>query len=115
VDIIQPDLSLCGGIRECLYIAEMASLWGVQCNPHCWAGAINIAATVQVLALLPNATWGHTSEAPMLELDLIENPFRDKLVRRPFVVERDGSMAVPTGPGLGIEVDEDAVKHYLRK
>jgi L-alanine-DL-glutamate epimerase-like enolase superfamily enzyme len=48
----------------------------------------------------------------MLELDLIENPFRDKLVTRPLQVKADGFIDVPRGPGLGIEVDEDAVKHY---
>jgi D-galactarolactone cycloisomerase len=111
-DIIQPDVSLCGGIGECLFVAEMARLWGVQCNPHCWAGAIAIAATLHVLALLPDATWGHSAETPMLELDLIENPFRDKLVTRPLQVKADGFIDVPRGPGLGIEVDEDAVKHY---
>jgi D-galactarolactone cycloisomerase len=111
-DIIQPDLSLCGGIGECLFVAELARLWGVQCFPHCWASAIATAATLHVLALLPDATWGHTPETPMLELDLIENPFRDRLIARPLEVAPDGFMAVPTGPGLGIEVDEDAVKHY---
>jgi D-galactarolactone cycloisomerase len=115
IDIIQPDVSLCGGIGECLFVAELARLWGLQCNPHCWAGAITIAATVHVLALLPEPTWGHTPETPMLELDLIENPFRDRLVTRPLEVDRDGFMQVPTGPGLGIEVDEDMVKQYERK
>jgi D-galactarolactone cycloisomerase len=111
-DIIQPDVSLCGGIGECLFIAELARLWGVLCHPHCWAGAITIAATLHVLSLLPDATWGHTTETPMLELDLIENPFRDKIVTRPPQLGPDGWMDVPKGPGLGIEVDEDAVKQY---
>ena len=51
-DIIQPDVVLCGGIAEVLFIAEMARLWSVQCVPHCWSGAIGIAATLQVLSLL---------------------------------------------------------------
>ena len=110
-DIIQPDATLCGGIGECLFVAEMARLWSMQCNPHCWGGAIAIAATVQVLALLPVETWSRTTEAPMLELDVYENPFRDKLIKRPIQV-RDGLVDVPSGPGLGIEVDEDVVKHY---
>src|SRR5262249_5609742 len=114
-DILLPDVSLCGGIGECLFVAEMTRLWGIQCNPHCWAGAITIAATLQVLSLLPDATWGHTAESPMLELDLIENPFREKLVTKPLTIDRDGMMAVPRGPGLGIEVDEDMLKHYERR
>jgi D-galactarolactone cycloisomerase len=113
-DIIQPDVSLCGGVAECLFVAEMARLWGLQCNPHCWGGAIVIAATLHVLALLPDESWARTTETPMLELDVYENPFRDQLVKRPLQV-RDGFVEVPTGPGLGIEVDEDVVKHYERK
>jgi D-galactarolactone cycloisomerase len=113
-DIIQPDVSLCGGIGECLFVAEMARLWGMQSNPHCWGGGIVIAATLHVLALLPVETWSRATEAPMLELDVYENPFRDKLIKRPIQV-RDGLVDVPTGPGLGIEVDEDVVKHYACK
>jgi D-galactarolactone cycloisomerase len=113
-DIIQPDISLCGGIAECLFVAEMARLWGIQCNPHCWGGAIVIAATLHLLALLPDESWARTTETPMLEFDVYENPFRDKLVKRPLQV-RDGCVEVPTGPGLGIEVDEDVVKQYERK
>jgi len=47
----------------------------------------------------------------MLELDTYENPFRDQLVTRPVQI-KDGFTDVPTGPGLGIEVDEDVVKRY---
>jgi D-galactarolactone cycloisomerase len=111
-DIIQPDVSLCGGIGECLFIAEMARLWGVQCHPHCYAGAVSVAATLHVLALLPDASWGHTPETPLLEFDVTENPYRDRLTTQPPQVERDGCMAVPTGPGLGIEVDEEALKQF---
>ena len=57
--IIQPDVSLCGGIAECLFVAEMARLWAIQCIPHCWGGALVIAATLQVLSLLPETSWAH--------------------------------------------------------
>ena len=72
-----------------------------------------IAATMQVIACLPNFTWGHSSDEPMLELDVYENPFRD---------ESDGPLnfqgkvhEIPKGPGLGIEVDEEAVRKYQVK
>ena len=112
-DIIQPDVILCGGIGEVLFIAEMARLWSVQCIPHCWSGVINIAATLQLLSLLPDATFGHTADQPLLELDDIENPFREELSAKPFRLNADGQVAVPTGPGLGIEIDEDVVEKYL--
>ncbi len=110
-DIIQPDVSLCGGVAECLFVAEMARLWGTQCNPHCWGGAIVIAATLHILALLPDETWSRTTETPMLELDVYENPFRDELVTHPVKV-REGLVDVPSGPGLGIEINEDVLKRY---
>lgn len=113
-DIIQPDVSLCGGIAEVLFIAEMARLWSVQCFPHCWSGAIAIAATLQVVSLLPNSNWGNSSDQPMLELDTSENPFREEIVAKPFAVEK-GYVTVPTGPGLGVEVNEEVVKKYVSK
>jgi D-galactarolactone cycloisomerase len=113
-DIIQPDVVLCGGIGEVLFIAEMARLWSVQCVPHCWSGAIGIAATLQLLAVLDDANFGFTSDQPMLELDRAENPFRDELISRRFAVQQ-GYVEIPTGPGLGIEIDEEVIKKYLVK
>jgi D-galactarolactone cycloisomerase len=112
--IIQPDVSLCGGIEEVLFIAGMARLWGILCTPHCWGGGVVIAATLQLLSLLPDASWARTTETPMLELDVYENPFRDKLVSKPVEVSPDGFIDVPTSPGLGIEINEDVLKQYLR-
>ena len=110
-DIIQPDVTLCGGVAEVLFIAEMARLFGVQCVPHCWGGALAIAATLQLLALLPSYTWGFSSDEPMLELDTYENPFRDEITATRFEV-KNGFVEIPTGPGLGIEIDEDVVRKY---
>ena len=112
VDIVQPDVSLCGGFAECLFVAEMARLWAIPTMPHCWGGAILVAATVHLLALLPDASWARTTETPMLEMDTAENPFRDALAGDALHIGADGSVAVPTGPGLGIEVDEAMVQRY---
>ncbi|MBT4868228.1 MAG: mandelate racemase/muconate lactonizing enzyme family protein [Planctomycetaceae bacterium] len=111
MDIIQPDISLCGGIGEALFIAEMASLSGIRCIPHCWGSDIVIAATTQLLSLLPDPHWGFPTDTPMLELDQSENPWRNGLARQPIQV-RDGYINVSRKPGLGIEVDEDVVKKY---
>lgn len=110
-DIIQPDLSLCGGLGEALFIAELAALSGIQCVPHCWGGDICIAASIHLLSLLADPHWGLPTDTPRLELDQSENPWRNGLARNPFLV-RDGFISVPTAPGLGIEVDEDVVKHF---
>jgi D-galactarolactone cycloisomerase len=114
-DMIQPDVVLCGGIGEALFIAEMARLWSVQCVPHCWSGAIGIAATLQLLSLLPDATFGFSSDQPLLEHDTLDNPFREELIPRPFKINSQGYVEIPTGPGLGIEIDEAVVRKYLVK
>jgi len=111
MDIIQPDVSLCGGIGEALFIAEMAALSGIRCFPHCWGSDILIAATVHLVSLLPDPHWGYPTDTPLLELDQSENPWRNGLAKGTFPLE-DGMIRVPTGPGLGIEVDEDTVRKY---
>ena len=111
MDIIQPDLSLCGGLCEALFIAELAALSRIRCVPHCWGGDILIAASIHLLSLLPDPHWGLPTDTPMLELDQSENPWRDGLATEPFEF-RDGKIAVPRKPGLGIEVNEDVVRHY---
>ncbi len=111
--IVQPDVALVGGINECLFVAEMARLWGMQCMPHTWAGGIVIAASVHLLALLPDASWGRHTETPMLELDRVENPFRESLFTQKIEI-RDGHAVVPRTPGLGIEVDEEKVVWHAK-
>jgi D-galactarolactone cycloisomerase len=110
-DIIQPDLSLCGGFAEALFIAELAALSGIQCLPHCWGGDILIAATTHLLSILAEPHWGHPTDTPLLELDKGENPWRDGLAVKPLEV-KDGEIVVPTTPGLGIEIDEKVVRQY---
>ncbi|MFN7934607.1 MAG: mandelate racemase/muconate lactonizing enzyme family protein [Bryobacteraceae bacterium] len=111
MDIIQPDVSLCGGISEALFIAETAALSGIGCLPHCWGSDIVIAATVHLLALLPDPHPGFATDTPMLEYDQAENPWRDGLAKGSFPLQ-DGQVMVPTKPGLGITVDEEMVRKY---
>lgn len=114
-DIIQPDASLCGGIAEALFIAEMAQQFRLQALPHCYAGAIAIAATLQLNSLLPPHFQGFGGgDEPMVEFDVSENPFRDEIVAEPFELKR-GYFDVPTGPGLGIAINEEAVRKYVKK
>ena len=112
--IVQPDVCIAGGIGECLFVADMARLWGIQCMPHCWAGGLVIAASVHFLSLLPDASWGRTTETPMLELDHVENPFRDQLFVRSIEI-KDGYATVPKVPGLGVEIDEERLNYYASK
>jgi D-galactarolactone cycloisomerase len=111
-DIIQPDVSICGGIAECLFIGELARLSAVRCIPHCWGGGLMLAATMQVAALLPDVSRLPGGDQPLLEVDVTENPFRTELlVGAPFAL-RDGCIELPSGPGLGVQMDEDVLQRY---
>jgi D-galactarolactone cycloisomerase len=111
VDIIQPDAALCGGIGEALFIGELAALSGIPCIPHCWGGAISIAASIHLLSLLPDPHWGFPTDTPRLELDQSENPWRTEIVEKPFQLV-EGQLEVPQAPGLGIQVKEDVIQKY---
>ncbi|TMG25239.1 MAG: mandelate racemase/muconate lactonizing enzyme family protein [Chloroflexi bacterium] len=106
VDIVQPDVSICGGIADLLFVAELARLSGIQAIPHSWNGAITEAASLHIASLLPDPTLMPGVEAPLLEYDTTENPFIEGGLREPFRMH-DGRIDVPTGPGLGIELDEE--------
>lgn len=111
VDIVQPDVSICGGITELLFVAELARLSAVQTIPHCWGGAILLAATAQVVSVIPDPSKLAGFEEPLVEFDVTENPFRTELISHPFGV-REGYLDLPSGPGLGIEVDEDLLRRH---
>jgi len=111
MDIVQPDVCAAGGISECRKIAALAMTHGVECVPHAWGSAIGVAATLHFLAALPDQPPSYRPMPPMLEFEQCENPFRDHLSREPIVQNR-GKVQVPTGAGLGIEIDRSVLDKY---
>ena len=112
VDIVQPDTCAAGGLSECKKIADMSEAFGVRYNPHVWGTGIAIAASLQLLAVLPSHT--PTSLAPiepMLEFDRTEHPIRQALLATPLE-HIGGIVRIPDGPGLGIEVDRKALARF---
>lgn len=104
--IVQPDVSICGGIGELLFVAELAALSGRLCIPHSWGGPIQHAATLQAALLLPPAAEVDRADLPVLECDQLENPIRDGLCSDvPGPV--DGFVTASQTPGLGITVNEE--------
>lgn len=111
VDILQPDICGVGGFTEMRRVADMAALHGVRLVPHVWGTAVCIAASLQCMAaLLPNPPRRDPIE-PILEFDRTENPFRQAVVRTPIEHQR-GVVTIPDGPGLGIEINRDALAQY---
>jgi L-alanine-DL-glutamate epimerase-like enolase superfamily enzyme len=102
--IIQPDLARSGGITEARRIWAAAETRGVRVIPHSWASDILIAATLHFLASI--------RDAPYLEYNVMENPLRTRLLVDPIMPGPDGSVTVPSGPGLGIELNEETVDRY---
>lgn len=111
MDIVQPDVCAAGGISECRKIAALASAHGVECVPHAWGSAIGLAATLQFLAALPDQPPSLRPMPPLLEFEQCENPFRDLLSKRPIMQHR-GKVQIPTGAGLGIEIDRSILDRY---
>lgn len=111
-DILQPDLSLCGGFWQGRKIAELAHLHHLRLSPHVWGGAVGLAAALHYISGL--SVYPHSSNVPrpvLLEYDLGENPLRDSLLKEPLV-PLDCVIAVPERPGLGIDIDMEAVERY---
>jgi D-galactarolactone cycloisomerase len=104
VTVAQPDVCSAGGITEVKRIADLANALNISCYPHVWGTPIAIAASLHVLATLPGEV--------LLEFDQSANPIRERLLSRVVAVNAQGSVEVPTGPGLGIEVDEDQLEAF---
>lgn len=101
--VLQPDLTLCGGIAAARAVAVLAAVEHLRLSPHCWGTGVGLAAAVQWAASLP--------AAPMVEYDLGRNALRDELLTVPLT-PREGMLDVPAGPGLGIELAPDALKRF---
>lgn len=111
VDIAQPDLCSCGGISAARHIVTLAQAHGVVVNPHVWGSAIAQAASLQLLAALPVTHHALFAPEPVLEYDCSSHPFRQQLITQPLQ-QRDGWVAIPDGPGLGVEIDRSVIERY---
>lgn len=112
VDLIQPDLSHAGGITEVHKIASMAEAYDVGIAPHCPLGPIALASCVQVDATSPNALIQEQS------LDIHYNTGSDETeyLADPSLFEyEEGYIELPTGPGLGIQIDEETVRERAQE
>jgi len=103
VDIMQPDLAICGGITEAMRISALASAHNLRLAPHLWAGAPAFAAGLAVAAASPAGF--------IVEYSLGANPLLHDLVEEAFPVI-DGMIEVPERPGLGITVREDFLQKH---
>ena len=104
VNVIMPDVKHCGGLLELTRIAAMADADGVAVAPHNPSGPVSTAATVQVCAVLRNFR--------LLELQWGEAPWR-RDVLQPAELFVNGTIAVPSRPGFGVELNDRVVRTHL--
>jgi L-alanine-DL-glutamate epimerase-like enolase superfamily enzyme len=95
VDILQPDVTKCGGLSEARRIGWQAYDAGLMVVPHGWNTAVGVAADLALTAALP--------VAPYIEFQT-GVAYNEALLVEPFRLDAEGMVRVPTGPGLGIEV-----------
>jgi L-alanine-DL-glutamate epimerase-like enolase superfamily enzyme len=102
-DIVQPDVTKVGGISEERKIAWYANEKGIRFIPHGWNTALGLAADLHLASAFPTT-------------DLVEyltgSPFIDQIVAKPWKLDADGMLEIPTTPGLGIELNLDSVAKY---
>ena len=106
VHVAQPDVGRVGGITEALRVCDMAAERGRRIVPHCWKTGIGIAASAHLAAV--------TAHCPFIEFlpaELTDSQLRQHLVQEDLQIV-DGEVRVPNKPGLGIELDMDALRRF---
>lgn len=103
VDILQPDLTRCGGLTVARKIVHMADRANVLVIPHSWSSDLLTAASLHLNAFQRRAV--------LVEFNTASGPLSRDLSRHPIKLE-DGYLRVPDGPGLGVEVNEETIARY---
>lgn len=99
--ILQPDLCHAGGITEGRIIAGMAEAYYVPIAPHNPMGPISLACGLHLAGAIPN----------FLVQEQVS--LGEGYIKKPFKLQKDGTVMIPTDPGLGVEIDEDAIKDKI--
>jgi L-alanine-DL-glutamate epimerase-like enolase superfamily enzyme len=106
VDVLQPDVGRVGGFTEARKVCQIAADSGRLIVPHCWKTGIGIAASLHLAAA--------TARCPYIEFlpsELSESALRRELLAEDFTLV-DGVLPVPHKPGLGVELDREALQRY---
>lgn len=104
VDLVQPDVTRCGGITEWLRIAELARANGCETVPHAWKSGIIKAASLQCNAVIPDALFQ--------EYCVADTPLNQTLTVERLPIDDEGFVAIPTAPGIGVTLDDEVVERY---
>ena len=115
-DILQPEICAVGGTSELKLVASMAEAHNIRFVPHFWGTGISFASILHVLSTVPIYPHAAVSEPyvneVLTEFDQTPHPIRETLTE-PFFRQSGGTVEVPSDPGLGVEVNEDALRTLL--
>jgi L-rhamnonate dehydratase len=103
IDVLQPDLSRCGGLTVGRQIADLAMHRQIDCVPHAWLTDLLKSASLHLNAYLMNSLY--------LEFNVSSASLLNTLCTTTITMV-DGMIPVPTGPGLGVDVDEEMVRQF---
>ncbi|HUT53567.1 MAG TPA: mandelate racemase/muconate lactonizing enzyme family protein [bacterium] len=106
LDVVQPDATISTGMWNSRKVAAMAEAHGLEFSPHTWTNGLGFAANLQIMAATPNCSF---CEFPYEPPGWVP-PARDFMLKEPFMIDKEGFVAVPQKPGLGIELDLDRIK-----
>jgi L-alanine-DL-glutamate epimerase-like enolase superfamily enzyme len=105
VDILQPDTTKCGGLSEARRVAWNCYDKGILMVSHGWNTAIGLAADLHLAAAMPVARWVEY---------ITPSPYIEEIVKTPFKIDENGLLEIPTGPGLGIEMDLEGIERLSK-
>ena len=112
--VVQPDLTLCGGFDVARTIGILCAAEHLRISPHVWGTGVGLTAAVQFVASLPNYPHGaHVPYPPLVEYDVGRNALQNDIFVEPLRYA-DGHLDVPAGPGLGVTLDEAAVRRFTQ-
>ena len=112
IDVIQPDISIAGGFTEMKRVAALADAHHIRIIPHMWGGNVRLAATLHYQATMrPDLPAALNPFPCYCEYDMTENGLRTQLGTT-FPME-DGWVKIPEGPGLGVEVNREALERFV--
>jgi L-alanine-DL-glutamate epimerase-like enolase superfamily enzyme len=106
VQVVQPDIGRVGGFTEARRVCDLARQRGLTVVPHLWKTGISIAAAAHLAAATP-----HCAFIEYLPAELCESTLRKELVTVNLSME-NGKLALPPGPGLGVEINRDALRRF---
>lgn len=117
LDIAQPEVCALGGISEYLRVLALCHAHFTPVVNHVWGSAIAVATNMHLLAAMPPLPGGLFPWEPMLEFDTTHNRFRDDLLTTPLGIQgqvavNNGTVALPSGPGIGVTPDRDFIRKF---